>query len=259
MFQIISVLLLIIVEKNYSFSLIYKHQENNPSHLFGSTFSNKLGKQYNESEELYFNDTFISTEYKKKIKETEIENMFKKEKQEIHNTYLKYTFDIDNYPFYVALLLDKRNCLTIFIKIIKESNVLFRAFFVKSQYELISINFGYFLFFIGLLFSVNAVFYDENLISKKYHNDITLNDLLIRMILSLVVTCTLFFIYYLTIYCMIYNKTQINWFILAWLSLGIYFSLCVIYTFLFSILKVLSLRYQMKKVYNVLLYIKSSF
>ena len=312
-FQLISILLLIIIEKNYLLSLIHKHQENNPPHFFGSTFSNKLGKQYNESEELYFNDTFISTDNKKKSKETDLDNMFKREKQEIHNTYIKDTFDIDNYPFYVALLLDKRNCLTIFTKILKESNILFRSFFVKSKYELISINFGYLLFFIGLLFSVNAVFYDETLISKKYHNDITFNDLLIRIVVSLVVTCiimkivsyfkyyapvfdlldieisdslhrgehitkqikeirnkmimfftlimlsTLFFIYYLTLYCMIYNKTQINWFISAWLSLAIYFSLCFIYSFLFSVLKVLSLRYHLKRIYNLLLYIKSSF
>ena len=263
-------LLSFLFKKNNVFSFISKHQENSPpqaSHNlsnkynvlnYNNSISYKVHTLYNENE----SNCQDSNNFNKESKEKEI--ALQKELKELKNKYAKYTSDIDNYPFHVALLLDKRNWCNIFIKITQENNILFRLFRQKSKYELVSLNLSYFLFFLGLLFSVNAVFYDESLISKRYHNEITYKDFLIRMILSLLITyiimkivyffkynaplfdlleieikdstvlneyiakqitniknkiivfyiiimlCTLFFIYYLTIFCVVYNTIQMS-------------------------------------------------
>lgn len=66
---------------------------------------------------------------------------------------------------------------------------------------------------------------------------------------------SLFFLYYLTLFCYIYTTIQMSWFIGAWVSLGISFAVTFIYAFIFSILKVIALKCKIRSLYNLLLFI----
>ena len=307
---------------NFLFSELNKQQKSSPpssTNDISEEYFYNVKKLINEKYKCTFdrtvpssNDTLRETDVKK-VTVKEIENELNHKTEHLLRLYSTNTSDVDNYPYQLALILDKRNCFDIFIQINKESNLLFRSIFIKSKYELVSLNICYFLFFLGLLFTINTVFYNDDLILKKLFDIATISDIFFRMLLAMIVTfvimkiisyfkyyapffdmleievkdcdvlgehirkrindikckmitfyslivlCSFFFLYYLTIFCIVYKTQQMSWFISAWLSLAIYFALCFVYAILFSVLKVLALKYQLKWVYNFLLYIKSSY
>ncbi len=55
-------------------------------------------------------------------------------------------------------------------EILREKHIFLRSIFIKSKYELVSLNLCLFLFYIGLTFSLNAIFYFDSSISERYHN-----------------------------------------------------------------------------------------
>ena len=85
----------------------------------------------------------------------------------IHSLYIRPPSDIDNYPYYLSLLSDKRNFWSILKKSLKERMILLRMLCVQSQFEIRGFNFALYLTHIGLIFIFNAVFYNESLINKK--------------------------------------------------------------------------------------------
>ena len=103
-----------------------------------------------------------------------------------------------------------------------------------------------------------------------YVKEIKNNDILVKMIMKymkkikikLIIflifnfLISIFFWYYMTIFCIIYNHTQIKWFIRGWISFFYSFIYCLIFSFIFTIFRYLSLKLQMKFLYNISLYIK---
>ena len=196
-------------------------------------------------------------------------------------------------------------------EILREQHIFLRSIFIKSKYELVSLNLCLFLFYIGLIFSLNAIFYFDSSISERYHNKgkVPIIENLLRSIYSYLISFillklvsflkfyapifdvfaleiknanalgkyfikglhivkrklfiffiaiiffSLFFLYYLTLFCYIYTTIQMSWFIGAWVSLGISFAVTFIYAFIFSILKVIALKCKIRSLYNLLLFI----
>lgn len=101
--------------------------------------------------------------------------------------------DIDNYPYRLASKNDKRNCLTMFWKKLKEKQIFLRAIFVKSRFEFITINLSNFGTYFGLYFTLNALFYTNDLMSSRYKSGgtLTLVQELLRSGLSCVVSVIL--------------------------------------------------------------------
>ena len=269
LFEISSLLILKFFDMNFLFSELNKQQKSSPpsttNDISDEEYFYHVKKFINEKYKCTFDktianstDTLRETDVKK-LTVKEIENDLNHETEDLLRLYSTHTSDVDNYPYQVALILDKKNCFDIFLKINKESNLLFRSIFIKSKYELVSLNICYFLFFLGLLFTINAVFYNDDLISKKLFDIATIADIFFRMLLALIVTfvimkivsyfkyyapffdmleievkdcdvlgehirkrindikckmitfysiivsCTLFFLYYLTIFCIVYK------------------------------------------------------
>ena len=65
-----------------------------------------------------------------------------------------------------------------------------------------------------------------------------------------------YFWYYMTIFCIIYNKTQIKWFIRCWISFSLTFFECLIFSFLFTSFRFFSLKYKNKNLYNTGLFLR---
>ena len=167
-----------------------------------------------------------------------------------------------------------------------------------------------FLFYMGLLFCLNAIFYTDSSISKRYHNkgNLPLIENILRSLYSflisfillkfvsflkyyapifdslilevknvttlgkyfnkslqivrrklvifyfVIIIFSLFFLYYLTIFCNVYNSIQISWFTGAWVSLFLSLMVAAVYALIFSILKIIALKCKVRGLYNLLLY-----
>ena len=70
---------------------------------------------------------------------------------------------------------------------------------------------------------------------------------------------SLFFWYYMTIFCIIYNNTQIKWFIRGWISFFYSFIYSLIFSFIFTMFRYFSFKLNSKYLYNISLYIKKLF
>ena len=227
----------------------------------------------------------------------------------INSLFISKPLDTDNYSYLLATLLDQRTFCQIFLKILKEKNILLRCFYTKSKYELVSLNLCYFLFYLCLLFYINALLYTNDMILKTYYNTLSKIEYFLHCLYSIQITFlimkvityfkysfrlfdmlvieikeylilgdylskglhkekfritifylsaivfTLYILYYLTIFCFVYNFIQLNWFIIGWVSLGVSFTGNIIYSFLFSLLKLIATRYKNEQLYNILLYL----
>ena len=111
----------------------------------------------------------------------------------IESIFLSKPIDIDDYPYYLSLMSDERTFTIIFWKLLKEKNILLRAIFPKYQYELISSNLCFILFYCDVLFSINAIFYRDSSISKNYLNSniLLIDDIISRPLFSLLLTSIL--------------------------------------------------------------------
>ena len=84
----------------------------------------------------------------------------------IDSLFIKLPYDIDNYPYYMALMHDNRNCVLIFWKIFKEKEMLLRALNPQSNHEMFEFNISLYLLYNGLLFTINALMFSYNNISS---------------------------------------------------------------------------------------------
>lgn len=284
------------------YAKLNKYQKSSPSTI------ERIKDSYEISYNKYDSDNKLSDNNTQR--EIENQQTLKEQERIINDIYISKPFDIDNYPYFLFLLLDSRNCLSIFVKVLKEKNIFLRAIFPKSPYELISINFCVFLFHFLFLFTINALLYTEKSISNKQnsYNALTIEDIFYRPILSMFITYiliklfsliqydsplfdslvkeikdnyilgsylskalkvvrekifylyfvillfSLYFMYYLTIFCSVYHYIQFSWFISGWISIGISFALSIIYAFMFSTAKIISLKCKLRRLYNVLLF-----
>lgn len=100
--------------------------------------------------------------------------------------------DIDNYPYSLAQKEDQRNYLYMFIKTFREKQLLLRSIFIKSQFELITMNISLFLSHLSMYFTLNALFYTDTLISSRYKGELTFIQNILRSIYSCLVSTVIF-------------------------------------------------------------------
>ena len=74
-----------------------------------------------------------------------------------------------NYTFEEACKYDKRNIFQIFYIYLLSKQIIFHTFFNKSPLELFTLRFILFIFMLSCDLSLNALFYLNDNISKKYH------------------------------------------------------------------------------------------
>ena len=99
--------------------------------------------------------------------------------------------DINNYPYNLAITKDKRSCFSILINIFAEKQMFLRSIYVKSTFELITLNISLFLSNLSMYFTLNALFYTDTLINSRFKGELSLVQNLLRSIYSCLVSCVL--------------------------------------------------------------------
>ena len=74
-----------------------------------------------------------------------------------------------NYTLEEAQKYDKRNIFRIFYIYLLSKQIIFHTFFLRSPLELFSLRFTLFIFMLSCDLALNALFYLNDNISKKYH------------------------------------------------------------------------------------------
>ena len=229
----------------------------------------------------------------------------------ITEIYLKKPTLINNYPFWLSHLIDKRNCFYIFWSFIIEKHVLLYSLFDKGKIKYRGVTLSLFLIQLSLCFSFNAFFYFNSMISERFYygsisllhfiektlfsfligfiilkllryfhffpikfhsilTDISNNKMLCHYIVillsklrvhlcfyfSFTIAITLFFWYYLTIFCIVYYHTQLSWLLHSIVSIFSLLVLSVIYSSLFAILRKIGIKYKYEWVYNISILLK---
>lgn len=116
----------------------------------------------------------------------------------IYNSiFAKKTNDIDCYPYYTALMYDKRTFLSILWKIFKERELLLSTIFVKSKYEIVSFNLCIYLLFLSFLFTCNGLWYTEVTIKgHSGHYQFNFHSIFALMFSWMIYRAILGFVYY---------------------------------------------------------------
>ena len=163
-----------------------KRRMNNGQSTLGTSINELSYYTYSNSDNRFIDSKRILT------KEKEITRKYDTQRI-IESIFLSKPIDIDDYPYYLSLMSDERTFTIIFWKILKEKNILLRAIFPKYQYELISSNLCFILFYCDVLFSINAIFYRDSSISKNYLNSniLLIDDIIYRPLFSLLLTSIL--------------------------------------------------------------------
>ena len=63
----------------------------------------------------------------------------------------------------------------------------------------------------------------------------------------------LFFFYYATAFCQVYQSTQISWLLDCLSSYGISLIVTIVFSFIFALLYIISLKYQLQYLYKIIL------
>ena len=225
----------------------------------------------------------------------------------LFDVYLKEPKAINNYPYWLALQKEYRNCVLMFWDIYKEKHLLLSPFFGNTLFISMGINFSFFFLYLSLCFAFNGLFYTDSLIIKNYNktvftsiphnlgksffsailtvvivriikafnlfpqsietllleigNNEILNKYVIEVLkrtrnkiviyLTIMFSLTLFFWYYLSIFCIIYSSIQIKWLIGGLISIVFIRVIDIVYCLLISILRIASIRCKSSCVYNI--------
>ena len=78
------------------------------------------------------------------------------------------TINMNDMPFRVAKIEDKRNLFVIVYSMLIDINILFRIFCIKSQYEILSLSLCAFIHQINVIIIINSLLSFDNIISYKY-------------------------------------------------------------------------------------------
>ena len=126
--------------------------------------------------------------------EREINNMKKINNDNKINEKI-YELSFDSISFSYAIFKDKRTTLKMFIELIKEKNPILRSYYSKYIFDLHSINVSLFVIHTSLIFNLNIIFYNNNIISNKFYNKSCVIYDFIRIILSSFLTYIIFSFY----------------------------------------------------------------
>ena len=109
----------------------------------------------------------------------------------------KKIYELSNYSisYSYALYKEKRTFFEMFDELIKEKLPILNCFFKKYIFELNSVNVSLAIIHISLILNLNIVFYNNNIISKRFYRQNHFIYDLIRIILSSILT-RIFFIFF---------------------------------------------------------------
>ena len=127
----------------------------------------------------------------------------KKQIIKINHNFLTKTNYINYYPYSMALQKDKRSFFRMFWDFIKVKYIFPRSFIRLSKYEIIEINILVLLFYLGLTFTINGLFFTSDTLAENYNNQGNISFLIdiLRSIYSfLISTILLFIVQFLTSY-----------------------------------------------------------
>ena len=89
----------------------------------------------------------------------------------IDNTNQNNFADLDEIPYKKAIERDKRDMLMMYWDTFRDNQSLCKVFSPKSIFDLISVKLCLFLFTLSLDFTLNAIFYSDDIVSERYHNE----------------------------------------------------------------------------------------
>ena len=117
-------------------------------------------------------------------------NKSKKSKKQEH----KKDFIIMNkFSFSVALQNDKRPFTITFLDILTDKMLFLKGIIKKSPFNLRSLNISLFILYLSIIFILNPLFYTDEIISEKYHNNgLSLVTNLFRSVLSSLINMIIF-------------------------------------------------------------------
>ncbi len=100
---------------------------------------------------------------------------------------------LNKYSFHKAINEDKRSFTLIFLDILTDKLLILKAIIKKSPFDLRTLNLSLFILHLSLIFILNALFYNDKIISEKYYNNgLSLFTNLFRSILSSLVSIIIF-------------------------------------------------------------------
>lgn len=109
---------------------------------------------------------------KEKVEEKMYQNTINTESNLIKiETKLKKDIDYDNIPFDSAVSMDHRGAFSMYWDVFKDNQSFFKVFSLKTNYDLISIKLTAFFFSLAVDFTLNSVFFSDDVISEKYKNN----------------------------------------------------------------------------------------
>lgn len=109
---------------------------------------------------------FDEEKYKEEVTSTEDKEATAH--QIIYDVFVKFPYNIDHFPYWLASQKDERSFIQIAWDNYKESHLLLSPFFARSIFISIGINFSFFILFLSLIFSINSLFYSDEVISANY-------------------------------------------------------------------------------------------
>lgn len=95
--------------------------------------------------------------------------------------------EIDELPFELAVETDKRKILYQFLDVYKDKEPFLRSLFTQSKTELIGSNLSVYIFCLSLDFTLNALFFTDDVMSKRYNGELGFLSNILRSIYSCIV------------------------------------------------------------------------
>ena len=113
-----------------------------------------------------------------------------------------------NYTFEEAIEYDKRNIIRVFYIYLLSKQIIFRTFLQKSPVELFPLRFTLFIFMLSCDLALNALFYFNDNISKKYHNASNLFLFTFNNNITIIIYSTLISYFILTLLSKLSNSSN---------------------------------------------------
>ena len=166
--------------------------EPNPQSPFPIPLSQmaKMESNYSPVRCQRYSKSSMKTIDKLNINNDSIECVIEDTSKEIdYSLYFHSPLDIDNFPYKLAIENDRRNFFEIFMKIFKNKYIFLRAYYTRSKYELVLVNYSFIVFHYSIIGIVAVAVDNERMILKKYHNNgyVVFNYSLLRAFYSFIV------------------------------------------------------------------------
>ena len=161
--------------KEMPINLIRSLRNNNNNLIFIDINNNKS----NNKENLYKSKDVISNNIRDNNTEKKIERKnaaLKIKKDKNFKTIMDYTDDeLNDLDYELALKYDKRNCLELYLSLLKTNNDIIYTFFYNKDYNTRIIKIDIFLIEFTIEYTINALFFDEDSMHKIYVDEGSFN------------------------------------------------------------------------------------